>query len=93
MPIQFKSPEEVLQRAERTAQILYEGHLRDGTDLNPFSTESARDTWARGYHGLGPRSYENGVAWNYRYQLGAATRRLVFANETSAKRWDNQCSY
>lgn len=66
----------VLDAADRLALCDYKLSQLHGNDVNPFSTDGARNMWQRGYDGLPPRSYEGSYEVNTIYQRGAAMRRL-----------------
>lgn len=83
----FATPNDVLVWAEeeargdieRNRKIRYD---RDGTpyqiDLNPYSTQGARNDWQRGFDNAPPRSWELPTRpWDLRFQRGRAVARLL----------------
>lgn len=83
----FSSPEQAREAAERAAAADYNCHKLYNVDLNPFTTEGARDDWQRGYDNLGPRSYESPgiLLWDTIYMRGRAAAILVEANKIEEK--------
>ena len=75
--VRFSSPGECLAAAQDAAPGLVKRHKELGHDLNPYCTHGGRSDWQRGYDGDLPRSYEISFDYNIKYQLGAATRRLI----------------
>jgi hypothetical protein len=69
--------------AAAVAENDYELHLKYGVDLNPYSTEGARNEWQRGYDSLEPRPFEGPVVSNFRYLRGQAARALKDAETTT----------
>lgn len=63
--------------AEAAAPAFIRRHNEYGLDLNPYCTQGGRSDWQRGYDGDQPRSYECSFDYNIKYQLGAATRKLI----------------
>lgn len=81
--MRFNSPGEVLKWADKVAREDIERHINNGIDLNPFSTDGARNDWQRGYDNAGPRSYEGPRDYDTMYQRGRAVARIT--EETMAK--------
>lgn len=75
--VRFNSPEECKAEADKAAPAFIQRNKEHGHDLNPYCTQGARSDWQRGYDGDLPRSYEIIFDYNIKYQLGAATRKLI----------------
>lgn len=91
---QFNTPEEVLQAAEKAAANDLARHLpirydEDGTpyqlDLNPYCTVGGRDDWQRGFDNTPPLPFEGSREFDFRFQRGAAARRLLDAHNAKPK--------
>lgn len=91
---QFSTPEEVLKAAEAAAANDLARHLpirydEDGTpyqiDLNPYCTVGGRDDWQRGFDNTPPRLFEGSREFDFRFQRGAAARRLLDAHNAKPK--------
>lgn len=85
----FNTPEEVKAAAEKAAANDLARHLpvrydEDGTpwqvDLNPYCTAGARNDWQRGFDNAPPRLFEDNRGFNFKFQRGAAARRLLDAH-------------
>lgn len=75
--MRFNTPEEVKAAAEKHAVELYERHIKFGVDLNPYSTEGARDEFDRAFNGHARYGFEGDGNFDYRWQVGCALARLV----------------
>lgn len=76
--MRFSTPEEVTAAAEKWAKELYTLHIQKGHDLNPYTTEGARNEFRRGYENAPPYSWEQPTRdFDYRYKVGAAVARIV----------------
>jgi hypothetical protein len=73
----YWTPESLKVYAKECAAADYEYHIKNNVDLNPFSTDGARDDWQRGFDDLGPRSYETSVDFNVYYQRGRAAAEIL----------------
>lgn len=73
----FNSPAEVLAAAEQWASVLHRNHVEKGHALNPYCTPGAINDFDRGFNGVPLHSWEVSAEWDYRYQTGAAVRRIV----------------
>jgi hypothetical protein len=75
----FNTPEEVKEWAAKAAAEDYERHVKYGHDLNPFSTEGARNDWQRGFDNVPPRPYEPVTINDFDtiYQRGRAMAELL----------------
>lgn len=82
----FAKPEEVVAWAERVAAEDIARHLpirhdADGTpyqiDLNPYSTQGARNDWQRGFDNAPARPWERTQEYDTMYQRGRAVARLL----------------
>lgn len=70
------TPEEIKAEARELAAIDLHHHRTYGVDLNPFSTDSAREEWQRGFDNAGHR-----LGWSVDYarfyQRGRAAAELL----------------
>lgn len=73
----FNSPAEVLAAAEKWAAQLHRNHIEKNHALNPYCTPGAIAEFDHGFNGDPRRSWDIPVEWDFRYQTGAAVRRLV----------------
>lgn len=75
----FNTPEEVIAFTDMTVLDDYERHIKYGIDLNPFSTDGARNDWQRGFNNTGPRTYELPLITQFDtiYQRGRSMARLL----------------
>ena len=91
---QFNTPEEVLKAAEKAAADDLARHLpvrhdEDGTpyqiDLNPYYTMGGRYNWQRGFDNTPPRLFEGSREFDFKFQRGAAARRLLDVHNAKPK--------
>ena len=75
--MQFNTPQEVIEWADKAAIDTMKRHLEHGHDLNVFSTVGARNDWQRGFEGALPRSFELTQDYDTAYQRGKAIRKLI----------------
>lgn len=83
----FNSPEEVIAWADKCAEADLARHLpvhtgEDGTkwqvDINPYSTDGARNDWMRGLRNDPPRPWESPTRdYDTMFQRGRAVARLL----------------
>lgn len=73
----FNSPADVFAAAEKWAAELHRNHIEKGHALNPYCTPGAINEFDRGFNGAPRYSWEGPEEWDFRYQTGAAVRRLV----------------
>ena len=79
--MRFSTPDQVIKTMNEIVIREYAFSLLHGTDLNPFSTEGARNQWQRGFNNMGPRSFESTLDYDTIYQRGAAMSRLIKSKE------------
>lgn len=75
--MRFNTPEEVLAWADKVAREDIQRSKEHDVDLNPFSTDGARNQWQRGFDNLPPRSYEGSRDFDTIYQRGRAVARIL----------------
>jgi len=75
--MRFNTPEEVKAWAMKAATEDYKNHKAHGVDLNPFSTDGARNDWERGFNNEPPWSWEGTLEFDTIYQRGRAMAELL----------------
>jgi hypothetical protein len=73
----FNTPEEVKAWCAVAAANDYKRYIENDCDLNPFSTDGARNDWQRGFDNAGPRSYETTIEFDTMYWRGRAAAELI----------------
>jgi len=75
--MRFSTPNQVIEYCDRAAINDYKMHVDHGTDLNPFSTEGARNQWQRGFDGAAPYSFETTLDYDTIYQRGKSMFNII----------------
>ena len=77
--MRFNSHNEVIDWANKTALGDYKRHIANGTDINPFCTNGARNEWQRGFNDDPLASWEMQKVRDFDtiFQRGRAMARII----------------